>query len=341
MTINSIFRCVAVTAICCSVFVWGCEQKAQSGPAEAKPIAQAPAKGQVKIALKSAVGDLATYKITTQARRATKWQGPVPNKEVFEENFNEERVEMVLKQRIESVDPNGIAVALVTIDGIKCRYSNKSMASVDFDSSRHSDANNPIMKLIGQTYMIEFSPWNNISAVDNLPPAMMTIKDGTPSGDAGQSILYPESIMARHGAMQLPEPGHEMLKPGQKWSRIKTFSFGKMGLKSYEKMYTLKEVRDADGRSIAVIDMNTIPSSEVEPKYRGQQAGTDVPKTFDSQDSYTGGGEFDLKMGRIENYHEDLEIHWTVALPGKQGDSGEPVVLNMSASRVYSIQRVK
>jgi hypothetical protein len=336
--------------------VLGCEQKAQSGPAVAKPLAKAPvpvkaqaqapikapapAKGQVKIALKPSVGDLSTYKITTLTRRATKWQGPVPDKAVFEENFNQEQVEMVLKQRIESVDPNGVAVALVTIDGIKCRYSNKNMASVDFDSSRPSDAGNPIMKLIGQTYMIEFNPSNSISAVDHLPQAMMTMKDGTPSGQAGQSILYPESIMERHGAMQLPEPGHEMLKPGQKWSRIKTFAFGKMGLKSYEKMYTLKELREADGRNIAVIDMNTIPSSEVEPKYRSQQAGVEQ-KTFDSKDSYTGGGEIDVKTGRIESYHEDLETTWTVALPGKQGDSGEPVVLNMSASRIYSIERVK
>jgi hypothetical protein len=132
-----------------------------------------------------------------------------------------------------------------------------------------------------------------------------------------------------------------MLKPGEKWSRIKTFAFGKMGLKSYEKVCTLKEIRDADGRKIAVIDMNAIPASEVEPKYRSQQAEVDVPKTFDTNDSYTGGGEFDLKAGRIENYHEDLEASWVVALPTKPGDTGEPVVLKMSAVRVYSIERVK
>jgi hypothetical protein len=324
---------------------WVQEQQPPVPSGEAKQQVKAapkpPAPGSVKIALKSAVGDMATYKITTQARRTTKWQGPVPDKAVFEENFNEERVEMVLTQRIQSLDPNGIAVALVTINGIKCRYLNKNTTSVDFDSSRSSDANNPIMKLIDQTYLVEFSPWNNISAVDALPRVMVTMKDGTPSGDAGVSILYPEAIMERHGAMQLPEPGQEMLKPGEKWSRIKTFAFGKMGLKSYEKIYTLKEVRDADGRSIVVIDMNTIPSSEVEPKYRSQQAEVDVPKTFDTNDSYTGGGEFDLKAGRIENYHEDLEASWTVALPAKQGDTGEPVVLKMSASRVYSIERVK
>ena len=342
MTTKGIFRCVIVAGIFCGMFVWGCEQQAKPGGAEAKPLAPAQAKAQVKIALRPTIGELATYKITTQARRTTKWQGPVPDKAVFEENFNEEWVEMVLTQRIQSVDPNGIAIALVTIDGVKCRYSNKSTASVDFDSSRRSDANNPIMKLIGKTYRIEFSPWNNISAVDDLPSAMMTMKDGTPSGQAGVSILYPEAIIERHGAMQLPEPGQEMLKPGDKWSRIKTFAFGKMGLKSYEKVCTLKEIRDAGGRKIAVIDMNAIPASEVEPKYRGQQAEVDVPKTFDTNDSYTGEGEFDLKAGRIENYHEDLEASWVVALPAKQqGDTGEPVVLKMSAARVYSIERVK
>jgi hypothetical protein len=361
MTTNGIFRCVVVAGICCSVFIWGCEQKAQSGPAETKPLAQAPAQAkapapmpapapaktpaqspaQMKIALRPAVGDLATYKITTQARRTTKWQGPVPDKAVFDENFNEERVEMVLTQRVKSVDPNGTAVALVTIDGVKCLFSNKSTASVDFDSSRRSDANNPIMKLIGQTYLIEFSPSNNISAVDDLPPPMLTMKDGTASGQAGISILFPEAIMERHGTMQLPKSGQEMLRPGDKWSRIKTFAFGKMGLKSYEKICTLKEVRDADGRKIAVIGMNAIPASEVEPKYRSQQAEIDVPKTFDTNDSYTGGGEFDLKTGRIENYHEDLEANWVVALPAKQGDTSEPVVLKMSASRVYSIERIK
>lgn len=341
MTTNSIFRCVVVAGICCSVFVWGCGQKTPSGGTEAKPLTPAQAKAQVKIALKPVVGDQATYKIATKARRATKWQGPVPDKSVFEENFNEERVEMVITQRIQSVDTNGIAVAQITIDGVKCNYLDKSATSVDFDSSRPSDANNPIMKLVGQTYLIEFGPWNNIYAVDNLPPAMMTMKDGTPSGQAGFSILLPEAIMERHGIMQLPEPGQKIFKPGDKWNRIKTLAFGKMGIKSYEKIYTLKEVRDADGRKIAVIDMSTIPSSEVEPKYRAQQAEINVPKTFDTNDSYTGSGEFDLTTGRIENYHEDFEASWVVALPTKQGDTGEPVVLKMSAARAYSIERVK
>jgi hypothetical protein len=345
MTTKSIFRCVIVAGIFCGMFVWGCEQQAKPGGAEVKSTAQsqvkATAQAQVKIALKSAVGNLDSYRIITQARRTTKWQGPVPDKAVFDENFNEERVEMLITRRVQSVDANGVAVAQIRIDGLKCLFTSKSQTTVDFDSSRSSDANNPIMQLIGKTYMIEYNPSNNISAVDELPPVMAMMKGETASDRAGISMIFPEAIMERHGAMQLPLPGQEMLKSGEKWGRIKTLKFGKMGLKSYEKVYTLKEIRDAGGRKIAVIDMNTIPSSEVEPQYRGQQAEVDVPKMFDTNDSYTGGGKIDVEAGRIENYHENFEASWIVALPAKPGETGEPVVLKMSALRVYNIERVK
>jgi hypothetical protein len=116
--------------------------------------------------------------------------------------------------------------------------------------------------------------------------------------------------------------------------------FGKMGIKSYEKIYTLKELQN-DGREIAVIDMNAIPTSEVEPKFAGKKAEDAASQKFDSKEVYTGAGKFDVKAGRIENYNENLQATWTVVLPGKQGDASEPVVLNMSAERGYSIERIK
>jgi hypothetical protein len=166
------------------------------------------------------------------------------------------------------------------------------------------------------------------------------MKGDTVSDKIGTEIVLPDSIMERHSTMQLPKQGQEILKPGGKWSSIKTFMFGKMGLKSYEKIYTLKELRN-DGREIAVIDMNAIPTSEVEPKFAGKKAEEGASQKFDSKELYTGAGEFDVKAGRIENYHENLQATWTVVLPGKQGDASEPVVLNMSAERGYSIERIK
>jgi hypothetical protein len=336
MAKKGVFGCVVIVAVFCGILFMGCEKQAQTGQVAAG------SSGLVKIALKPALGEQTNYKIITQARRATKWQGPVPDKSAFEENFNEERVELAFTQQIQSLDPNGVAVAQITINGLKCVFSTKTSTTLDFDSSRKTDANSPLIKLIGQTYLIEFNPSNFVSAVDDLPPVITALKDnGTPAGQAGFNLLLPDNITEKHSVFQLPPKGQEMLKPGDKWSKIKTFPFGKMGLKSYEKIYTLEKVKDAGGLKIAVIDMAAIPTSEVEPKYLNQQAEVGAQKMFDTNDSYTGGGEIDLKFGRIENYHENFRATWFVALPSKPNDTGEPVVLNMTANRVYSIERIK
>ncbi len=342
MAKNGIFRGLVIAGICCGVFVCGCEKQAQTGPAEAKSSAQPPkqSNGPVKIALKSTVGELDKYKITTLARRTTKWQGPVPEKAAFDENRSEERVEMAVTRRVQTVDANGIATAQVSIDGLKCFFTSKGQTTLDFDSTRDSDSKNPLIQLIGRTYMIEFNPQNIVSFVDELPPVTTLMKGDTVSDKEGIEMVMPESIIERHSTMQLPKQGQETLKPRGKWSVIKTFMFGKMGIKSYEKIYTLKELRN-DGREIAVIDMNAIPTSEVEPQFAGKKAEAGASQKFDSKETYTGAGEFDVNAGRIENYHETLQATWTVALPAKQGDTSEPVVLNMSAERGYGIERIK
>jgi len=120
-----------------------------------------------------------------------------------------------------------------------------------------------------------------------------------------------------------------------------------MGLKSYEKIYTLKDVRDVSGHQIAVVDMNAIPSSEIEPEFRDQQAGADFPRMFDSRETYTGSGEVDLTSGRIDSYEEHLIASWITALPAQRvaeqdvEDANEPVVLKMAAQRSYGIKRIR
>ncbi len=339
MIVKRFLRCIILTGTFCGLFILGCQQYTKDNAPKKAP-AGAKSPEQAKIALKPTIGEMVRYKIVTQARRTTKWQGPVPQQAEFQENFNEERVEMTIKKRVDSVDAN-VAVAEVTIEELKCLTRSKKDTSVDFDSSKSSDVNNPLMKLIGKTYKVEYNPSNNISAVDELPPINVMFKEGTPSDQAGMNMMYPESLIERHGAFGLPPQGREMVKPNDKWSKIKTFAFGKMGIKSYEKVYTLKAIEDKNGRQIAVIDMNAIPSSEVEPRYASQKAQLDVPKMFDSKDSFSGSGDFDVKAGRIENYTENFHAEWFVALPSKQAESSEPVVLNMSSEYFYNIQRVK
>jgi hypothetical protein len=90
--------------------------------------------------------------------------------------------------------------------------------------------------------------------------------------------------------------------------------------------------------------MNTIPSSEVESKYRNQQAGANFPKMFDTNETYTGTGEVDLTAGAINRYSENLQSSWIAAMPsnpGQAADANEPVVLRMTATRLYTLESVK
>ncbi|MFH1370197.1 MAG: hypothetical protein ABII09_02770 [Planctomycetota bacterium] len=321
MVISKVSKCITLVGVCFFVFVSGCAQK---------------------IALKLAPGQQNSYKITTYARRDINWQGPVPKKEAFEESFTEEKVELGFTQRIQSVDSAGKAVARVTIDSLKYLSVVKNQTNVDFDSSKMSDADNPLAKLIGQSYTIVFGPDNYISSVLDLSRAQSLVKGRTSADRAGQILLSPEAVKERQMAILLPQQGEEQLKPGDKWSRIKTYSFGMMGVKSYEKIYTLKEIRDADGRQIAIVDMNAIPTSEVEQGFDGQQAGKDFPRMFDTNDTYTGAGVVDLSAGCIDSYRENLRASWITAFPpDAKSDPNEPVVLRMTATRNYSLEKIK
>jgi hypothetical protein len=251
---------------------------------------------------------------------------------------------MTITQDIQSVDANGKAVVQVTIHQLKCLVVVKNKTGVDFDSTRQSDANSPLARLIGQSYTMEVEPNNYISSVSGLAMVASWMSGRTAADRTGRNIMSAEAITERQTAMLLPQPGGEQLKPGDNWNRVKTFPFGLMGLKSYEKIYTLKEVRDTAGHQIAVIDMNAIPTSEIEEKYRSQQMKADFPKMFDSSETYTGGGEIDLTAGRIDSFHENLHAGWIAALPSNPGatvDANEPVVLRMTATRSYNLERVK
>ncbi len=336
MVISRISKRIVIVGVFCVIFVWGCAQQA------GQEAGKVTSKGSIKIALKPVPGRQNSYKITTYARRNIKWQGPVPEKEAFEESFTEEQVEFGFTQNIQSVDAAGKAVARVTIDSLKYLTVVKNQTNVDFDSSRQSDADSPLAKLIGQSYTVEFGPDNYISSVLGLSQAQSQVSGRTSADRAGLNLLSPETVMERHMALLLPKPGEEYLKPGDKWSRVKTFSFGMMGVKSYEKMYTLKEIQDTAGHRIAVIDMNAIPTSEVEQKYRDRQAGTDFPRMFDTSETYTGAGEVDLTAGCIDGYNENLQASWITAFPSDaKSDPNGPVVLRMTATRNYSLEKIK
>jgi hypothetical protein len=358
---SKVFRLLIVLTVILGVLGAGCEQKQQAGPAiQAGQATPTPSKGtqvqvekaeaakpktaSVKIALMPAVGQEGTYKIANQMKRIIKWEGAIPSKDLSEESFSDDKMEMVFTRRIESKDTNGDAIARVTIDRLKYTSVVKNQNVLDFDSSTPADANNPLAALIGQSYTIAVEPNNFVSSITNLPRVNILMKGITTADSIGKSILSDDAIRGIHSALQLPPPGHENLLPGDKWSQIKTFGFGMMGIKSYEKIYTLKDVQDINGRKIAVITMNAIPSSEVEPKFSQQQARGFSPSMFDTNEVFTGQGELDLTDGCIKNYSENLKTSWIAAIPSavsQASDANQPTVLKMTAVYSYKLEKVK
>ena len=308
----------------------------------AKPKGAKP--GGVKLALKPEPNETTNYRITTQMRRSIKWEGPVPEKSAFEESFNDDRIETVVTQRIQSADANRGISAQITINGLKYFSIVKNQTTVDFDSTRLADASSPLAKLMGQSYVIEFGPDNSISNVSDLSAVKLLVNGTSPEDHAGQNVLQPAAITERHATLLLPQAGQEQLRPGDTWKKVKSFSFGMMGVKSYEKIYTLREIKETEGHKIAVIDMRAIPSAEVESRFRDKQAGANFPKMFDTNDIFTGTGVVDLTAGRIDSYSENLQANWVAAIPptlrGMEDVNG-PVVLRMSAVRSYNLERVK
>ncbi|MGA2093778.1 MAG: hypothetical protein ABSH16_10285 [Sedimentisphaerales bacterium] len=358
---GKIFRFVIGLTVVLGVLGAGCEQKQQAGsPIQSGQAAPTPAKSEqgqvktgevakpkpaaIKMELKPAVGQEDTYKTATEMKRIIKWEGAIPSKDIPEESFSDDKMEMVFTRRIESKDANGDAIARVTIDRLKYTSVMKNQTVVDFDSSAPADANNPLAGLTGQSYTITIEPNNYVSSVTNLPRANVLMKGMTTADRIGQNILSADAIRGIQSTLLLPPAGREDLLPGDKWSQIKTFGFGMMGIKSYEKIYTLKDVQDFNGRKIAVIGMSAIPSSEVEPKYSEQQGKAGSSSMFDTNEVFTGKGELDLTAGCIKNYSENLKTSWIAAIPpsvSKASDANEPTVLKMTAVYSYTLEKIK
>jgi hypothetical protein len=349
---SKVIRLAIVLTVILGVLGAGCEQKQQAAPTPAKGIqsqvqkveAEKPKAASVKIALMPAVGQEETYKIANQMKRIIKWEGAIPSKDISEESFSDDKMEMVSTRHIESRNANSDAITRVTIDGLKYNSVVKNQTVLDFDSSTPADVNNPLSALIGQSYTIAVEPNNYVSSITNLPRANVLMKGITTADSIGKNILSDDAIRGIHSALLLPPPGHENISPGDKWSQIKTFGFGMMGIKSYEKIYTLKDVQDINGRKVAVITMKAIPSSEVEPKFSEQQSRGFSPSMFDTNEVFAGQGELDLTDGCIKNYSENLKTSWIAAIPpavSQASDANQPTVLKMTAVYSYTLEKVK
>jgi hypothetical protein len=295
------------------------------------------------LALKFTAGDSTIYKVTTETEDSVKFEGsllddPILKNKPYQRNYS--RTEITFAQQIQNTDDKGNAVTNITIQGLKCLSIYQNNPMLDFDSSEEKDKSNPLAKLIGQSYTIKIAPTGQVVSVVDTNEARAAVGDNPQAAQRTLMLLSEDEIKKRHSISALPDTKRNTIQIGDKWSRLSTFSFRQMGPKAYERIYTLKKIKNVNNRQLAIVEMNAVPSSEAARLLHQEQAMNIISNLFDNVETYTGRLWFDLTTGRIEKYLETLQTEWIMANPNPKKDE-EPGVIRMKAMRFYGIEKIE
>ena len=118
---------------------------------------------------------------------------------------------------------------------------------------------NPLSKLIGLSYTIELTPQGDVSKIIDVNEVLSIVKGTSQAHMTGARLFEESAIKQRHQIPVLVTTHEKQMRPGDSWSSVKTLSFGMMGSKSYERIYTLEEVKNMNGQKIAVVNMKAVP----------------------------------------------------------------------------------
>jgi hypothetical protein len=342
---KKIFRWLATAVISSLLLAAGCatvtKEAAKPTVEVEKQVPKAPAPEQITLALRFTEQDSATYRVTTQTERSVKFEGALPDEDVFKGGTTGNKVEITFTQRIDDIDDKGNAAAKITIEALKYLAKVKDNVVLDFDSSTEADQNSPLGKLIGQSYGVKLSPAGRVLEVSDVSDAQTVVRGGSSAAKAALKLVSTDEIKRRHTLTALPGTDKNQLCTGDNWSSAQSFSFGLMGSKAYERIYTLKEVKDTDSRRIAVVEMDAIPTSEMAEQLHEEQQTSGFSQFSDSTETYTGRLKLDLTAGKVEEALEKLQSEWLVVDPSaRQQDNKEPAAVRMTATRMYRIEKI-
>lgn len=301
----------------------------------------APPAETVTLALKFKPQDSTTYKLITEAQRIVKFEGSLTKQKNLKGGQTGSKTEMTFTQKIQSVDNVGNAIAKITIKELKYLARVRDKAIVDFDSSKTKDPNSPLLKLIGKSYTIQITPTGNVLKLVDASEAQAAVRGGTTAHKTAATQLSPSVVKERHSINALPARNKNRLRPGDNWNRAKTFAFGIMGSKSYQRAYKLKNIKKQGKRSLATIEMNATPSADNAQQLHQQKAMGAFSNMFDNVETYTGELTLDLTAGKIEKYFEKLQSEWVAVEPSVgEATEKEPAILRMKASRFHSLEKI-
>jgi len=317
------------------VLACGCQRERAAAPErkEANPL--------IRLSLRFTTGQTATYKATAEADRSIEWVGPASSKPAgYADGRTGSHVELVFEQQVERIREDGNAILLITVKALTFRSEVQNKITLDFDSSRPEDRSHPLAALIGQSYRLEMSPKGQVVAVIDAGIIRQAVPAGSPAYNVATRLLSNEAIQDRHALPPLSALKEDSVEPGQTWSDLKSFSFGEMGVKGFERVYTLAEIRQDDGRS-AVVEMKAIPSAAMAEEMHQRQADSPLSGLFDNTEKYTGRLDLDLDRGQVREYVDEMQVEWVVVDPAVMRDpTAQPRGMKMGAKRLDRLELV-
>jgi hypothetical protein len=309
------------------------------------------------------------YKVVTGSSKDYQFIQPSINK--TKERHTSGNVEMVFAQNIESVDKQGNATAKITIKQLKYLSQGPEGVIADFNCLNEKDKSDPLMKLIGASYKIKISPRGTVEVLD-ASAARSILKEGSAAAVATR-LFSDEEIARRHQVMALfdadkcqdpkdrvksakaaspnkksdskasKKVSKEPCKKGYQWSSLTASPAGMLRPKTFEKVYTLSDLKTQNKQTIAIVDMNAAPSSKRAENMneKEQQAMSYFSNMFDEKDNYDGKMVINLTTGTIDSYQETLKVEWLAAEnPEEQKSDNGPDQLTMGFTYTYSIKKV-
>jgi len=283
----------------------------------------------------------ATYRVVTESSRNIEFEGPMVSKLETQGGLTARRVELTFAEQVQGINDEDNAIVKITIKDLKYLNQVKNNIIADFDSRDTKQQSSAFAKLIGQSYTIELSPAGKVQKVTGTGSIRYVIQADLPGHREAIKLIDKEAIEQRHSIPALMEVSKKRLLTGDSWSSTKSFSFGLMGAKSYEKVYKLKEIAQTDSGRIAIVEMNAIPSSQQAEQLHEEQSTSLFSQIFDNVQSYTGRLALNLTTGKIDKYIEELDLQWVVADPAsEQTDTDEPNIIKMTARYLHSIEKL-
>jgi hypothetical protein len=296
----------------------------------------------VELGLRFEAGQSALYKVTTESQKSVEWEGKASTKpKAFQGGQTGNRVEITFEQRVERVDEDGDAIVAITITALNYMGRVRNQVVLEFDSEREQDQGNPMAALVGAGYKVEMSAKGAVLAVIDAEQTRELVRGDTPAHQTAQKLLSRDAIQHRHALPPLEVVEESTVRPGQRWSSNKAFSFGVMGGKTFERIYTLQRVETGDDRRVAVVEMKAIPAVTTAEQVQQQQAASMFAQMFDNTNSYVGRLELDLAVACVESYTEELRSEWVAVDPAAAAGEAEPAALRMGEMRTYRLERVE